>query len=86
MTLAANTRVSVRKKKATAINVLGNRDIREIRSIIKEEKTTQAASERCYVNIGVLRFCSLNNIFRNFWSKSLKNTSEEVHFLLSCRL
>ena len=49
-------------------------------------KQPQAASERCYVNIGVLRICILNNIFRNFWSKSLKNTCEEVHFLLSCRL
>ena len=47
---------------------------------------TQAASERCYVNIGVLRICVLIYIFRNFWSKSLKNTCEEVHFLLSCRL
>ena len=47
---------------------------------------SQAASERCYVNIGVLRFCFLIYIFRNFWPKSLKNTCEEVHFLLSCRL
>ena len=37
---------------------------------------TEAATERC----------SVKKVFVNFWSKSLKNTCEEVHFLLSCRL
>ena len=41
---------------------------------------TQAASGRCYVNIGVLRIRFLNSICRNVWSKSLKNTCEKVHF------
>ena len=43
---------------------------------------TQAARERCYVNIGVLKICFLNYMFWNFWSKSLKNTCEESSFLV----
>ena len=52
-----------------------------VSKLFADDTSMSTSSQReVLCNIGVLRICDLNNIFRNVWSKSKKNTCEEVNF------